>query len=410
MTRSEPLWQWTRCVSRNMPELSASQARLLAWWSFGIAMTGSCGRCTVATFLGLLCEMKVASIEQRLYEWCLDATDKAGERRRELDLGVSQVSLLRWIVRLWVGTQMALTLDATNLEDRFVVLAVSVVYRGIGIPVAWAVLPANTKGAWREEWWRLLRLLQPAVPPEWTVIVLADRGLSSSGLYQQIVRLHWHPFLRINSTAKFQPGKKYRWYWLLELLGPAGRPTRQQWQGYGSCFRDTASRIDCTLLAWWGEQYEEPWFVLTDLAPTQCSVTWYGLRSWCEQGFKCNKRGGWQWQLTRMHHPSRAARLWLALAVATLWTVSVGSDLECGTYLQDPDLPDWRTLLDRTAVRHPKRTLRLLRLGRLWLLVQAIAHQRLSVPLMLQPEPWPLPLAKPKRPRAPRPKTVQAPL
>jgi mevalonate kinase len=52
-----------------MPELTTSQARLLAWWSFGIAMTGSCGRCTVATFLGLLCETKIANVEQRLYEW-----------------------------------------------------------------------------------------------------------------------------------------------------------------------------------------------------------------------------------------------------------------------------------------------------------------------------------------------------
>ena len=106
MTRSETLWQWTKCVSRNMPELTGSQARLLAWWSYGIALTGSCGRLTVATFLGLLRAEKVANIEQRLYEWCLDAEEKekGGRQRRELDLAVCQVALLRWILRLWVGT------------------------------------------------------------------------------------------------------------------------------------------------------------------------------------------------------------------------------------------------------------------------------------------------------------------
>ena len=114
MTRSESLWQWTKCVSRNMPELTGSQARLLAWWSYGIALTGTCGRMTVATFLGLLCEEKVANIEQRLYEWCLDAADKSGGQRQALDLSVCQVALLRWILRLWVGTQLALTLDATR--------------------------------------------------------------------------------------------------------------------------------------------------------------------------------------------------------------------------------------------------------------------------------------------------------
>ena len=201
MSRSESSLQWTACVSSNLPQLSVSQARVLAWWSFGIAMTGSCGRYTVATFLGLLCGQKVATVEQRLYEWRLDAKDKGGRQRQELVLGACQLALLQWIVRLWVGTQLALTLDATSLGDRFVLLAVSVVYRGCGIPVAWTVLPAGAKGAWRKEWLRLLRSLRPAVPLEWTVIVLADRGLYAGWLYRRIVRLHWHPFLRINNGS-----------------------------------------------------------------------------------------------------------------------------------------------------------------------------------------------------------------
>jgi hypothetical protein len=348
-------------------------------------MTGSCGRLTVATFLGLLLGQKVNTVEQRLYEWCLDAKDKAGEHRRELDLSSCQVALLGWIVRLWVGTQLALTLDATSLGDRFVVLAVSVVYRGCGIPVAWVVLPAGQKGAWRQEWLRLLRLLRPAVPPEWTVIVLADRGLYAGWLYRRIVRLHWHPFLRINNGGKFRPAGCAHWYGLKDLVGTVG----QQWQGRGSCFKHPASRLECTLLAWWAETNQDPWFILTDLAPTDSAVTWYGLRTWCEQGFKCNKRGGWQWQLTRMRHPERAARLWMALALATLWMVSVGTDLECGANLDDPDLPDLHDLLDLK----PKRRIRLLRLGRLWLLVKAVAHQAFHFPQQLLPEPWPAPLS-----------------
>ena len=42
-------------------------------------------------------------------------------------------------------------------------------------------------------------------------------------------------------------------------------------------------------------------------------------------GFKLTKHAGWPWQRTRMTHPARAARLWLASAVATLWLVRVGA-------------------------------------------------------------------------------------
>lgn len=38
--------------------------------------------------------------------------------------------------------------------------------------------------------------------------------------------------------------------------------------------------------------------------------------------------GGWQWQHTRMADPQRAERLWLAIAVATLWLLRVGGIAE----------------------------------------------------------------------------------
>jgi hypothetical protein len=135
-----------------MPHLSQPQARVLALWSYGIAMTRSCGRLTVATFLALLLGQKVATLEQRLYEWCCEASHKAGPKRQALEVTTCFVPLLHWIILLWTGTQLALALDATALGTRFVVLAVCVVYRGCAIPVAWTILPANQPGAWRREW------------------------------------------------------------------------------------------------------------------------------------------------------------------------------------------------------------------------------------------------------------------
>ena len=165
--------------------------------------------------------------------------------------------------------------------------------------------------------------------------------------------LGWHPLLRINQGAKFRPAGQPRWYWLRELVREVG----QSWRGRGTAFVSAEWRLDCTLVAWWGEGYTDPWFLLTDLAPEGCEATWYGLRGWCEQGFKCFKRGGWQWQHTQMSAPDRAARLWLALAVATLWMVSVGGALEVGPGPEATALPacslcwatSWRRQADRAA-------------------------------------------------------------
>ena len=126
------------------------------------------------------------------------------------------------MVSWWQGTQLALAIDATTLGQRFVVLAVSVVYRGCAIPVAWVILPAGAKHAWRREWLRLLRRLRPAIPRGWTVIVLADRGLYAPWLFRRITRLGWHPFLRINTGGSFRPAGAPCWRPLTTLCAAAG--------------------------------------------------------------------------------------------------------------------------------------------------------------------------------------------
>src|SRR5205809_947721 len=129
---------------------------------------------------------------------------KRGPKRQALHVETCFAPLLGWVVSWWQGTQLALAIDATTLGERFVVLAVSVVYRGCAIPVAWVILPAGTKHAWRREGLRLLRRLHRAIPRAWTVIVLADRGLYAPWLFRRITRLGWHPFLRVNTAGRFR--------------------------------------------------------------------------------------------------------------------------------------------------------------------------------------------------------------
>ncbi|HYQ91064.1 MAG TPA: endonuclease, partial [Candidatus Competibacteraceae bacterium] len=207
--------------------------------------------------------------------------------------------LLAWVLSLWEGTQLALALDATPLGDRFTVLVISVVYRGCAIPIAWTVLTANVEKAWRPEWLRMLRQIYRAVPPTGTVLVLADRGWYARWLFRRITRLGWHPFLRINTGGTFRPTGEQQGVPLKTLVPSPGC----QWAGTGVAFKGRQRRLRCTLLARWEPGYQDPWLIVTDLPPAVGEVGWYGLRAWIEQGFKRTKRGGWQWQQTRMTDP-----------------------------------------------------------------------------------------------------------
>src|SRR6266513_3373172 len=176
MSYPEPLSQWRETVSSAFPNLSLPQVTVLALWSYGMVLAKSCGITLVCAVLALQLGCSEARLVQRLREWCYGAKDKKGDKRRELDVSTCFAPLLKWILAWWPADQprLALALDATTLKKRFTVLAISVVYRGCAIPVAWKVVGAEEKGAWQPHWVSLLQQLAGSVPQHWTVIVMSD--------------------------------------------------------------------------------------------------------------------------------------------------------------------------------------------------------------------------------------------
>lgn len=324
MSRLPGLYQWNEVVAKRFPHLSKPMAACLALWSLGMILAGSCSLTAVAWAWQPILKEKFYTLRERLRDLYREAPAKAGPKRCQLELQTCWAPWLSWVLEGWHGRQLAVALDATTLGQRFTVLAVSVLYRGCAVPVAWKILRATEAHAWQPEWQALLGHFRQVVPPDWQVIVLADRGLYAKWLFQAITALGWHPLLRINTQGLFRPEGWYHWTPLKERVTQVG----QRWQGRGTAFKNAPGQLACTLLACWDEGYAEPWLVVTDLPPQAADVCWYGLRAWIEQGFKRMKRGGWQWQYTRMQDPERAERQWLAMALATWWLLSVGGEAD----------------------------------------------------------------------------------
>jgi hypothetical protein len=385
MSCHQAVYQWTAVVTTHLPHLSKPQATVLALWSVGMVLARSCALSAVSVFLAHGLARKPNTVRQQLREFCYEATAKRGRPRQALAVESCFAPLLAWVLSWWEGNQLALAVDATTVGQRFVVLVLSILYRGCAIPVAWTVLPAGQKHAWRGEWLRMLRQVRAAVPRRFFVLVLADRGLSARWLFRRIVRLGWHPLLRINVGGTFRPAANAQYRPLRSLVPQPGT----QWAGQGTAFQGPRRRLNCTLLARWEAGYTDPWLLLTDLAPSASDACWYGLRAWIEHGFKITKRGGWQWQRTRLSDPQRAARLWLAVAVATLWLLSVGGATEetipVGTL---PPLPAqcWPSHRPRRATG--LRLVSVFRRG--WVLILAALLNQPRLPLgRFVPEPWP---------------------
>ena len=257
---------------------------------------------------------------QYLREWLHDGADRAAPCRVQLDVDACFAPLLRWVLAWWQGTELTLAIDPTAKGAELVALVVSVVYRGLAIPVAWRLKAGGQPGPWMPDLCALLDRLGPMVPPAMTVRVLCDRGLQSPRLWAAIRRQGWHPYLRYDRHMTFQATTGPR--------GPAGRFVAHEGQytvTAGRAFR--ARKRRCTLIVLWLPGQATPWVVLTD-EPPDVDLGAYGMRVWIEQGFRTLKHMGWQWQRTRRTDPARVDRHWLVLAVATLWVLAHGTRVE----------------------------------------------------------------------------------
>jgi hypothetical protein len=243
MACPDRLSQWTQEVSTAFAHLSKPQMWGLVLWSAGIALSGVAGITQISALLAFVLQEQEQTVFQRLREWYL---------------------------------------DATSLGNRWTILAISVVMSGCAIPVAWKVLPAEQPGSWRPYWEGLLNELGKAVPLEWEVLVLADRGLYARWLWDAIVAWGWHPFLRINVGSKARLPGEENFEWISRWVPTPGT----SWQGKVECFASKKGRVHGTLLMHWEPGYESAWIILTDLEPEEALVSWYGLRTWIEGGFK----------------------------------------------------------------------------------------------------------------------------
>jgi len=385
MARRDPLDVWAKELTMAFPDMSKPQLKGLAQWTFGMTLARCCSLDSVTSYMAEWLGQPELSVRSRLREWYLPAELKSGakrgDKRQDLDITTAFAPLLRWLCHHWPVPRLALALDASTLDDRFVLLAVSVLYNGSAIPVAWKILPAAVKESWKPHWLGLLEALRGVVPADWLVVALSDRGLWAKWLFEKIQDIGWHPLMRIRRGGRFRPDGSTAFVPLGRFVPQVG----MSWRGRGMAFATPQRRLAGTLWGWWGEGHKEPWLMLTDLTPQHGDASWYGLRAWIEQGFKDSKRGGWQWQHTRMEDPQRAQRLWLAIAVTTLWLLRVGGSAEEEAKARQAEA---MVVGQCESCRQSRRMSSVFAQGHRAILMAMLKHRRLPLGHWL-PQPWP---------------------
>jgi hypothetical protein len=309
MSQQKALYQWSKEVAQHLPQLSQPQARTLAAFSLGLALSRRCTLSWVAEALSGL--GKPDTVERRLQRFLSNG---------QVDWQKCSQALVPWVWgSLKTPSLVVLLVDETSLQERLKVMAVSLAYRGRAIPLAW--------WCYHQEAWplgqvelitTLLSWVAQGIPPDTPVLVEADRGLGTSPkLLQEIQALGWYYLVRVQGQVhlRLAQGQEVS---LASLVSRKG----QSWQGPVQAFKK-AGWLRCWAVGQWRAKHPEPWLLLTNYPPAQGN--WYGLRMWEELAFRDFKSTGWQGQRSRVWKPEHANRLWLVMALAYVWMVSLGT-------------------------------------------------------------------------------------
>jgi Transposase DDE domain len=157
----------------------------------------------------------------------------------------------------------------------------------------------------------------PAILSGSRVLVQADRGLGTSPALLQAIAAHgWYFLVRVQRQVRVRLANG-RVLPLGRLVPKAGR----RWGGWVEAFKN-AGWLRCWAIGLWRQPDQEPWLLLTNWPEAQGQ--WYGWRRWEELAFRDFKATGWQWQRSHIRAPEPANRLWLVLALAYVWALSLG--------------------------------------------------------------------------------------
>ena len=85
--------------------------------------------------------------------------------------------LLQTALREWpLGKTLYLALDTSDLHNGYILIRLSLIYRGRAVPVTWRVLRHNSATVSYRDYKVLLRQALLILPPEHRVVLMADRG------------------------------------------------------------------------------------------------------------------------------------------------------------------------------------------------------------------------------------------
>ena len=195
-------------------------------------------------------------------------------------------------------------------------LMIQVVSKGRALPLAWRVRQ-GPKGHFPEALHiAVVELIRTLIPEGAKVVLLGDGEFDGTALQATLTAAGWSYACRTaTSTVATWESETFR----LDTLGACLKPGRLIELQEVYFTRDAYGPI--MLLCCWAEGYQEPLYLVSNLATAEEACRFYQKRFRIETFFSDQKSRGFHLHKSHISDPQRLARLLIAACLAYIWVV-----------------------------------------------------------------------------------------
>jgi|APFre7841882724_1041349.scaffolds.fasta_scaffold72257_1 hypothetical protein len=216
------------------------------------------------------------------------------------------------------GETILLSMDQTDLGNRFAILMISLGVGHRALPLAWAVEagPANLGFTTQQA---LLERVRAWLPAGAEVLLCADRFYPSVDLFQWLAaQPGWHYRLRLKGNLNVDPG-----FGEITTTGALAQGHSERYLSNVWLFNEG---VPTNLAIWHEPGHPEPWIIAMNDPPNRATVQDYACRWGIEPMFSDFKSRGFQLEDTQLQAADRLDRLLLIMTLAMYWCVRVGQE------------------------------------------------------------------------------------
>jgi hypothetical protein len=213
--------------------------------------------------------------------------------------------------------EMVLAIDGSLVGRGCICLMINLIYKGRALPLAFSVVKGKKGHLPEDTHVELVNKLRPLIPESTKqVVFLGDGEFDGTSLQQTLTDFGWKYVSRTSYNITIYADDEPFQIEILAAILP---------QGYHKALRNckiTKKKYGpVTAVAWWGDDHDEPIFLVTNFWSASKACEYYSMRFTIETFFSDQKSRGFNINKSHLSSPQRLTRLMYASCLAYLWII-----------------------------------------------------------------------------------------